>query len=59
MKYTLNVDAFIDCLCCLDGIRIGNENFVSLKTVVGLIKGFPKDAVDEFEIELPNINNLG
>jgi hypothetical protein len=59
MKYSLNVDALLDCLCCLDGVNIDNEIYINLKTAIGLIKGFPKDPVDPYEIKLPEVTTAG
>ena len=48
MKYIIDVDAFIECLDCLDGLvtsNNSNKTYVAVELVKEFIKRFPKDEV--------------
>lgn len=47
MKYVINVDALIECLDCLDGIKVNNVQHISLPLLKEFVQRFPKDKVKE------------
>lgn len=61
MKYVVDIDAFVECLCCVDSMRINGELYVALPVLKEFINRFPKDAVRseyvEYKLEEWKINN--
>ena len=50
MKYSMEVDALLDCLDCVKGdIKVNGITYVPLELVKEFIKRFPKDCVGEGE----------
>ena len=47
MKYVIDVDAFVECLDCIDSIRINGELYVTLPLLKEFVQRFPKDKVKE------------
>lgn len=47
MKCTIDIDAFIQCLDCLDMIKVNGNLYVSLDLVKEFISRFPKDKLDQ------------
>ena len=45
MKYTVDLDAFANCLECLHGMVINGKDYVSIDMVKAFIERFPKDPV--------------
>jgi len=46
MKYVIDLDAFVECLDCLDTIRVNGELYVDLPLLKEFINRFPKDAAE-------------
>lgn len=51
MKYIVDVDAFIECLDCVDSIKVNGEYYVELKLLKEFINRFPKEKVTSEYIE--------
>ena len=49
MKYIVDTDALIECLECVDGMKINGHIFLQIELVQEFIKRFPKDPVKEEE----------
>jgi hypothetical protein len=47
MKYVIDLDAFVECLDCLDSMRINGTLCVELPLLKEFINRFPKDKVKE------------
>ena len=47
MKYVVDIDAFVECLDCIDSIKINGELYVALPVLKEFINRFPKDKVKE------------
>ena len=47
MKYVIDLDAFMDCLDCIDSVRINGTLCVELPLLKEFINRFPKDRVRE------------
>lgn len=47
MKYVIDVDAFMDCLDCLDSMLINGTLCVELPLLKEFVNRFPKDKVKE------------
>lgn len=45
MKYVIDLDAFADCLDCLDSLRINGTLCIELPLLKEFINRFPKEAV--------------
>lgn len=62
MKYVIDLDAFIDCLDCLDSIKVNNVPYVSLPLLKEFIVRFPIDKVKEecteYELEIDNFDRF-
>ena len=43
MKYLIDIDAFIDCLDCLEGIKVNGEAYVAVPLLKEFIVRFPKE----------------
>lgn len=46
MKYVVDVDAFVECLDCLDSIRVNGELYVAIPLLKEFIQRFPKEKVN-------------
>lgn len=46
MKYVIDVDAFIECLDCIDSIRVNGDLYVDIPLLKEFIQRFPKEKVD-------------
>ena len=46
MKYVVDVDAFVECLDCVDSLKCNGEYFVELKLLKEFIQRFPKEKVN-------------
>ena len=51
MKYIMDIDAFVECLDCIDSIKVNGEYFISVPVIKEFINRFPKDklVVDNIE----------
>ena len=49
MKYIIDTDSLIECLDCLDGMKINGNIYIPPELVKEFIKRFPKDSVEEEE----------
>lgn len=46
MKYVIDIDALLDCLDCIDSIKVNGEFYVALPLLKEFIARFPKDKVN-------------
>lgn len=46
MKYVVDVDAFIECLDCVDCIKINGDLYVAIPLLKEFIQRFPKEKVN-------------
>lgn len=46
MKYIVDVDAFVECLDCLDSIRVNGELYVAIPLLKEFIQRFPKEKIN-------------
>lgn len=46
MKYIIDIDALIDCLECLQGVRINGKDYVQIELVQEFIRRFAKDKAE-------------
>lgn len=46
MKYVVDVDAFVECLDCLDSIRVNGELYVAIPLLKDFIQRFPKEKIN-------------
>lgn len=53
MKYIVDIDALIECLDCVDGMKINGDIYIPLQLTQEFIRRFPKDklADDIYETE--------
>lgn len=47
MKYIVDTDSLVECLGCLDGMKINGHIYVLVELVKEFIRRFPKDPVKE------------
>lgn len=47
MKYIIDLDAFTECLDCLDTIRVNGELYVDLPLLKEFVKRFPKEELKQ------------
>ena len=52
MKYVVDINALIECLDCLDSIRVNGELYISIPLLKEFINRFPKDATEIEPAEL-------
>ncbi len=45
MKYVVDVEAFIECLDCVDSIKVNGEYFIQLPLLKEFIQRFPKEKI--------------
>jgi hypothetical protein len=45
MKYVVDVDAFVECLDCVDSIKVNGEYYIAVPILKEFINRFPKDKV--------------
>lgn len=46
MKYVIDVDAFIECLDCVDSIKVNGDLYVAIPLLKEFIQRFPKEKVE-------------
>ena len=46
LKYVIDVDAFIECLDCVDSIRVNGDLYVAIPLLKEFIQRFPKEKVN-------------
>ena len=46
MKYVVDVDAFIECLDCVDSIKVNGEYYINVPLLKEFIQRFPKDKIN-------------
>ena len=46
MKYVVDADAFVECLDCLDSIRVNGELYVAIPLLKEFIQRFPKEKIN-------------
>lgn len=51
MKYVVDVDAFVECLDCLDSIRVSGELYVAIPLLKEFIQRFPKEKINSEYME--------
>lgn len=51
MKYVVDIDAFVECLDCVDSIKINGELYVALPVLKEFVNRFPKDKVKSEYVE--------
>lgn len=55
MKYVIDLDAFVDCLDCLDSMRINGTLCVELPLLKEFVNRFPKEEVtSEYNTKPPH-----
>lgn len=47
MKYVIDLDAFVECLDCIDSMRINGALYVEISLIKEFVQRFPKDKVKE------------
>lgn len=45
MKYIIDMDAFSDCLDCIDSIRVNGALYVEIPLLKEFIQRFPKEKI--------------
>ncbi len=50
MKYIVDVDAFVECLDCVDSIKVNGEYYICVPVLKEFINRFPKDEVNSDNI---------
>lgn len=46
MKYVVDVDAFIECLDCVDSIKVNGAYYIEVSLLKEFITRFPKEKVN-------------
>lgn len=46
MKYVIDVDAFIECLGCVDSIKVNGDLYVAIPLLKEFVQRFPKEKVE-------------
>ena len=46
MKYVLDVDAFIECLDCVDSIKVNGAYYIEVPLLKEFIQRFPKEKIN-------------
>lgn len=46
MKYVIDVDAFIECLDCVDSIKVNGDLYVAIPLLKEFVQRFPKEKVE-------------
>ena len=46
MMYVVDGDAFVECLDCLDSIRVNGELYVAIPLLKEFIQRFPKEKIN-------------
>ena len=46
MKYVVDVDAFIECLDCVDSIKVNGAYYIEVSLLKEFIQRFPKEKVN-------------
>lgn len=58
MKYVVDVDAFIECLDCVDNIKVNGEYYINVPLLKEFIQRFPKEKVNseytEYNVQPPD-----
>jgi hypothetical protein len=46
MKYVVDVDALLECLDCVDSIKVNSEYYIEVPLLKEFIQRFPKEKVE-------------
>lgn len=46
MKYVVDTDALLECLDCVDSIKVNGEYYVAVPLLKEFINRFPKDKIE-------------
>lgn len=55
MKYIVDIDALIECLDCVDGMKINGDIYIPLNLTQEFIRRFPKDKLADEIYETKSI----
>jgi hypothetical protein len=51
MKYVVDVDAFIECLDCVDSIKVNGAYYIEVPLLKEFIQRFPKEKINSEYVE--------
>lgn len=51
MKYVVDIDALLECLDCVDSIKVNGEYYIAVPVLKEFVSRFPKDKVVSEYIE--------
>ena len=51
MKYVVDVDAFIECLDCVDSIKVNGAYYIEVPLIKEFIQRFPKEKINSEYVE--------
>lgn len=46
MKYVVDIDALLDCVDCIDSIKVNGDLYVAIPLLKEFINRFPKDKIE-------------
>ena len=46
MKYIVDIDAFVECLDCVESIKVNGEYYICVPVLKEFINRFPKDKMN-------------
>lgn len=58
MKYVIDVDAFVECLDCVDSIKVNGAYYIEVSLLKEFVQRFPKEKISseytEYNTESPH-----